>query len=407
MSFMTAAKSQSQPMLQDAAPALHIAIVSETWPPEINGVSFSMLQLAKGLQQRGHSILLIRPQQKNDGRISVDFRPDMECLVKAQAIPKYNQLQFGMPQIFKIGQAFDTFKPDIVHIVTEGPLGLAALNQAKMRDVPVSSGFHSSFHDFSRHFDLAFLLRPIQQYFRWFHNNTDLTCVPSEYTRDMLQQFGVTCPMQVVGRGVDGSRFHPRFRDSALRRQWQADDQTTVLLSVGRVSPEKELPVIFQAYAQLKHHQPTRKFKMVVVGDGPSFKQYQQDYPDVIFMGAQVGEALSKSYASGDVFMFPSRIETFGNVALEAMASGLPVLGYDYACVGQMVEQGISGWKIPFDDVTAWQQQVLDIPDLDALNQMGKHAAAVAAQYGWNRPVNDFEHALINCVKRSELVVSL
>ncbi|MEG2357944.1 glycosyltransferase, partial [Acinetobacter sp.] len=157
-------------------PRLKIAVVTETWPPEINGVALSLLQLCKGLQQQGHKILLIRPEQKQG---CSQFAPNKECLVLAQAIPRYPSLKFGWPQFLKVAGAIDAFEPDVVHIVTEGPLGLAALQAAKTKKIPVSSGFHSAFQDFSRFFDLAFLLKPIQRYLCWFHNSTQLTCVPS------------------------------------------------------------------------------------------------------------------------------------------------------------------------------------------------------------------------------------
>lgn len=377
---------------------LKIAIVTETWPPEINGVALSILQLVKGLQKRGHKILLVRPEQKQQTN---DFIADLECLVKAQSIPKYNQLQFGLPQVFKIGSAFDQFKPDIVHIVTEGPLGLAAMNQAKNRQLPISSGFHSSFHDFSRYFDLAFLVRPLRQYLKWFHNNTDLTCVPSKDTAQVLQEFGICCPIQVIGRGVDSQRFHPEYRNMNLRQQWQADEHTTVLLSVGRISPEKDLNVIFQNYRLLKQRQPQRKLVLVVVGHGPMLDEYQQQYPDVVFMGAQMGEALSQCYASADVFVFPSRVETFGNVVLEAMASGLPVLAYDYACAGQILQHEQTGWLIPLVDRECWRQQLLNLPELEKLKYMGKNASNSVADRGWDKPVQDFEQALMRYAKRS------
>ena len=337
---------------------LRIAIVTETWPPEINGVSLSVMQLTKGLQRRGHKILLVRPQQSEKTH---SFYPDQECVVRSQSIPKYPQMQFGWPQIFKIGQALDQFKADIVHIVTEGPLGLAALNQAKLRNIPISSGFHSSFHDFSRYFDMAFLVRPVRQYLKWFHNQTDLTLVPSEDTRQVLKdEFGLRCPMRIISRGVDNQRFNRNLRSSGLRRQWQADDNTTVLLSVGRVSPEKEVPFILKSYQELKRYQPQRKLKMVVVGDGPIREDLEKQYPDVTFMGAQMGEALAMCYASADVFLFASEVDTFGNVVLEAVASGLPVLAYNYAAPALMVEHGRTGWLLPFADKQAWQKTLLN-----------------------------------------------
>ncbi|WP_374297866.1 glycosyltransferase family 4 protein [Acinetobacter sp.] len=382
---------------------LRIAIVTETWPPEINGVSLSVMQLTKGLQRRGHKILLIRPQQSEKNH---SFYPDQECVVRSQSIPKYPQMQFGWPQIFKIGQALDQFKADIVHIVTEGPLGLAALNQAKLRNIPISSGFHSSFHDFSRYFDMAFLVRPVRQYLKWFHNQTDLTLVPSEDTRQVLKdEFGLRCPMRIISRGVDNQRFNRNLRSSGLRRQWQADDNTTVLLSVGRVSPEKEVPFILKSYQELKKYQPQRKLKMVVVGDGPIREDLEKQYPDVTFMGAQMGEALAMCYASADVFLFASEVDTFGNVVLEALASGLPVLAYNYAAPALMVEHGRTGWLLPFADKQAWQKTLLNLPSLKDLAHMGQIAGQKVADCGWDRPVADFEDALLQYAKKPTMYV--
>lgn len=382
---------------------LRIAIVTETWPPEINGVSLSVMQLTKGLQRRGHKILLIRPHQSEKNH---SFYPDQECVVRSQSIPKYPQMQFGWPQIFKIGQALDQFKADIVHIVTEGPLGLAALNQAKLRNIPISSGFHSSFHDFSRYFDMAFLVRPVRQYLKWFHNQTDLTLVPSEDTRQVLKdEFGLRCPMRIISRGVDKQRFNRNLRSSGLRRQWQADDNTTVLLSVGRVSPEKEVPFILKSYQELKKYQPQRKLKMVVVGDGPIREDLEKQYPDVTFMGAQMGEALAMCYASADVFLFASEVDTFGNVVLEALASGLPVLAYNYAAPALMVEHGRTGWLLPFADKQAWQKTLLNLPSLKDLAHMGQIAGQKVADCGWDRPVADFEDALLQYAKKPTMYV--
>ncbi len=391
-------KKQQENQPQRPARKLRIAIITETWPPEINGVSLSVMQLTKGLQRRGHKILLVRPQQSEKNH---SFYPDQECVVRSQSIPKYPQMQFGWPQIFKIGQALDQFKADIVHIVTEGPLGLAALNQAKLRNIPISSGFHSSFHDFSRYFDMAFLVRPVRQYLKWFHNQTDLTLVPSADTRQVLKdEFGLRCPMRIISRGVDNQRFNRNLRSSGLRRQWQVDDNTTVLLSVGRVSPEKEVPFIIKSFYALKKHQPQRKLKMVVVGDGPIREDLEKQYPDVIFMGAQMGEALAMCYASADAFLFASEVDTFGNVVLEAVSSGLPVLAYNYAAPALMVENERTGWLLPFGDKEAWQKTLLNLPSLKDLAHMGQIASQKVGDCGWDRPVADFESALLHYAKK-------
>lgn len=371
--------------------ALNIAIVTETWPPEINGVAMSVLQLCKGLQQRGHRILLIRPYQPNECH---SFKPTAECLVAASSIPKYPELRFGYPQSRKIAKALNQLKPDIVHLVTEGPLGLAALNIARQCNYPVSSGFHSPFHEFSRFFDLKFLIKPVQHYLRWFHNRTDLTCVPSGDTQQALINAGFTCPLALVSRGVDSQHFNPQKRCQQLREQWQATPQTTVMLYVGRLSPEKNIDLVIQAYQQAKANQPARDFKLVIVGDGPDRLRLKHLIPEAIFTGMQTGEQLARHYASADVFLFASEVETFGNVVLEALASGLPVLAYDYACAGLTLQHDMNGWACRLGDAAQFQQLASQLPALPQLQQMGEQATKTVQQFGWSMAVDQFEFAL-------------
>lgn len=462
-----------QALEQGHRPRLSIAIVTETWPPEINGVALSLQQLCKGLQQLGHQILLIRPTQKLS---CLAFKPDQECLVRAQSIPKYQGLQFGWPQYAKVSQAIEDFAPDLIHVVTEGPLGLTALQMAKRHRIPVSSGFHSPFQDFSRFFDLVFLLKPIQHYLRWFHNNTQLTCVPSIDTERALRNFGVHCPLVVVGRGVDTACFSPQYRCQKLRSDWGVGDDTTVLLSVGRLSPEKEIDVLIETFATLKQQQ--NKVKLVIVGDGPDSERLQQlsqrlelkvhavasvfaqsshshkpknkdeslggshderankshdecfdenitseieeniikslkpnlkfgeQYAqksqvdqDIIFTGSLRGEALARAYASADVFLFASQVETFGNVVLEAMASGLPVIAFDYACAQQYVIHQYSGWLSPRGDQATFKQMILNLPHSKVLHQMGECAVQATQDVGWQIPVKQLESAFYQVAK--------
>ncbi|WP_163121315.1 glycosyltransferase family 4 protein [Acinetobacter portensis] len=394
--------SITHPFLEDLVrPRLRIAIVTETWPPEINGVALSLLQLCKGLQKQGHKILLIRPEQKKSCE---EFQPNQECLVKAQSIPKYPHLQFGWPQLNKVLQAIEKFAPNVVHIVTEGPLGFTALRVAKAKKLPISSGFHSSFHDFSRFFDLAFLLKPIQHYLRWFHNNTNVTCVPSVDTEKTLREFGVKCPLVVVGRGVDTIRFSPEFRSAELRAKWGASDETRVMISVGRLSPEKETDVAIYAFQSMKK---TEKYpsKLVIVGDGPDRQRLESviDYEDVIFTGSLSGKQLSEAYASADVFIFPSQVETFGNVVLEAMASGLPVIAYDYACAHLHVSHGTTGWLSELGRSVDFFKNVQNLPQRSELAEMGKEARKMVKNIGWNHPVQQFEQVLYAVVKETQM----
>lgn len=389
-------------LLQDLVrPRLKIAIVTETWVPEINGVALSLLQLCKGLQKLGHKILLIRPEQKNK---CSEFKPNKECLIKAQTIPKYPDMQFGWPQYLKVSQAISDFSPNVVHIVTEGPLGFTALHAARSKHIPVSSGFHSPFQEFSRFFDLAFLVKPIQKYLRWFHNNTQLTCVPSVDTERALRQFGVTCPLVVVGRGIDTQKFSPQYRSEYLRKLWGADTDTTVMLYVGRVSPEKEIGVLIDTFALQNKDQ--KKVKLVIVGDGPDrvYLEKKQGADQVIFMGSLNGKALSEAYASADVFVFASQVETFGNVVLEAMASGLPIIAYDYACAQLHVKQQVSGWLSPLGQVEQFIQTILALPNNMTLHRMGQRAMQDVQDIGWKHPVQQLEQAFYQVAQETYMV---
>ena len=382
-------------------PRLRIAIVTETWPPEINGVALSMMQLCQGLQRLGHKILLVRPVQKET---CAEFHPEQECLVLSQPIPKYPSLQFGWPQYLKVTKAFEKFSPDVVHIVTEGPLGLTALQAAKAKKIAVSSGFHSPFQDFSRFFDLAFLVKPIQRYLTWFHNSTDVTCVPSQYTEQALRGFGVTCPLVVVGRGVDTVRFSPKHRSQRLRQQWGVDADTRVMLYVGRLSPEKEVDVLIKSFHALQVQQGVN-IKFVIVGDGPDRIRLSKmtTSKDVIFMGSLGGHELATAYASADVFTFASQADTFGNVVLEAIASGLPVIAYDYVCAHQHVKHNITGWLSPLGHTTDLIQSICRLPALPQLRQIGLLASESVQHSSWQFPVQQLEQALYQVVKESPM----
>lgn len=396
-------KCHDKNVLQDLVrPRLRIALVTETWPPEVNGVALSLLQFCKGLQKLGHKILLIRPEQSQQCH---DFVPNKSCLVRAQSIPKYPTLQFGWPQYLKVSQAIREFSADIVHVVTEGPLGLSALHSAKHLNLPVTSGFHSQFQNMSRFFDLAFLLKPIQHYLRWFHNSTQLTCVPNRDTETALRAFGVTCKIRVVGRGVDVQQFSPRHRSEQLRQQWGVDRDTIVMLYVGRLSPEKQIGTIIEAYQQMLSL--GKNVLLVIVGDGPDDQRLKTlpGAETVVFTGPLHGSILASTYASADVFVFASQVETFGNVVLEAMASGLPVVAYDYACAQQYVTRYHSGWLVAKGDIHGFKNTLLQLPEPIVLQRMGRHAMEATRRAGWQFPVQQLEQALYEIVQESTLRV--
>lgn len=312
-------------------PSLRVAVVTETYPPDINGVAHTISILVNGLRERGHEITLIRPRRQEETAQST--QPG-ELLVRGAPIPMYKQLRMGLPALGSLRKLWAGRRPDLVHIATQGPLGWSAARAAHKLDIPVSSDFRTNFHAYSQLYGLGWLKSTIVSYLRKFHNAARCTMVPTQRLKDELVTGGFE-RLIVVPRGVDTDKFSPSHRSLSLRESWGAKQDTVVLLSVGRLAVEKNLGMVVRAYDRLK--QAGANVKLIFVGDGPEADALRRDCPDAIFAGTKRGQELAEHYASADVFVFPSLTETFGNVTLEAMASGLCVVAYDHAAAGQLI----------------------------------------------------------------------
>lgn len=319
--------------------SLRAAFVTETYPPEVNGVANTAARFVEGLRARNHEIQLVRPRQSRSDQAggNAGFQ---EVLMRGLPIPRYPALKMGLPAKQALTAMWSRHRPDIVHIVTEGPLGWSALQAAQKLRIPVSSDFRTNFHAYSQHYGIGWLQKPIAAYLRKFHNRTLLTLVPTDAMRRDLSALGFR-NLRVVARGVDTQLFTPQRRSDSLRASWGATPDDIVVLHVGRLAPEKNLDPVLVAFEQIRRSQP--RAKLVFVGDGPARANLQGRCPDVVFAGMRIGEELAVHYASGDIFLFPSLTETFGNVTVEAMASGLAIVAYDYAAAAEYLEHGDSG----------------------------------------------------------------
>tara|TARA_R110002051_G_scaffold2580_2_gene13689 strand:- start:4028 stop:5458 length:1431 start_codon:yes stop_codon:yes gene_type:complete len=401
---------------------LHVLLVTETWWPDVNGVAMSLQRLMMQMVQMGHKISLVRPKPKQltyqsmttphapnplpaqpskaDDFARVPALVINELQVSGMSIPQYSSLQFGLPCYFQIKKACRTLTPDIVHVATEGPLGFAALLAAKHLNIPVTTGYHTQFHNFSKHFGLGVLSTPLMAYLRWFHNASQATCVPSKQTLNVLADTGFH-RLYEVGRGVDLVQFNPAHQSATLREQWGAQRQHTVLMVVSRLSPEKGIDLVIQSFYALQRAQPKRAVKLVVVGDGPDRTRLEtlakKGGEDIIFAGTQIGQALSHHYASADAFVFASQVETFGNVVVEAMASGLPVYAFDDAAAGMLVTKD-KGELATLGAQQAFIDMVANLPSLAVLQQQGKQAVSGVSGFSWQRPAKQmvamFYHAI-------------
>ena len=384
--------AQDAPILvEHIAPArrfLRVAVVTETWPPEINGVAVTLSKLIHHLGTRQHTIQLIRPRQdKYDQGVANEGWS--ELLLKGLPIPKYPQLKLGLPSKKALLQAWSTHRPDLVHIATEGPLGWSALQAAKILRLPVTSDFRTNFHSYCQHYGVGWLTKPIVAYLRKFHNRTDFTMVPTQSMKHQLEAHGFK-NLKVVARGVDTQLFHPNKRSELMRDSWGATDNTTVLLSVGRLAAEKNLNLTIDTYQALKT--TGRDVKMVFAGDGPMRSITEAKCPDAFFMGMCSHEQLAILYASADVLLFPSLTETFGNVTLEAMASATPVLAFDCAAASDFVTNHHNGWLIDSTQPQAYINRALDITlDTSAMHQARLHTRASIEHLGWDEIAQQVE----------------
>jgi glycosyltransferase involved in cell wall biosynthesis len=338
-------------------PSMRIAVVTETWPPEVNGVAVTLAKLVQSLSHRNHDVQLIRPRQAKLDEGIRDSNLE-EVLMRGMPIPRYPELKLGLPSKKTLIKAWTLRRPDVVHIATEGPLGWSALQAAKVLKLPVTSDFRTNFQSYSKHYGIGWLRKPIVAYLRKFHNATACTMVPTRELKKTLGENGFV-NLKVVSRGVDTHLFNLGKRDQKLRATWGANDQTKVLISVGRMAPEKNLEQVLKVFDSLRFM--GTQVKLVMVGDGPLKEQFKQRYPEIIFPGMLSQTDLANYYASSDLFVFPSLTETFGNVTLEALASGIPVLAFDCAAARDWVQTDVNGWLIPENKPEKFASKAVEI----------------------------------------------
>lgn len=351
-----------------------IALVTETFAPEVNGVAMTLGRIVNGVRSKGLRIRVYRPRPLG---MRGKTPPAGERWLWGFPIPGYPSLRFGFPSCFYFLRDWKKTCPNRVHIATEGPLGLSALIAARMLKIPVTSSFHTNFHAYSNYYGVGLLKRMTLSYMRWFHNRTRLTFVPTPELVSELEQKGFRS-LSPLGRGVDTALFSPDKRDPELRRQWnQAGEQDPVLLYVGRIAAEKNIPLAVQSWQNLRKQVPD--LRMVLVGDGPLREELQNHHPELIFAGMRTGEDLARHYASADILLFPSTTETFGNVVTEGMASGLPVVTYRYAAPALYLQHRINGYLATLgaeqEFLQAAAQALQEFPRRHAVGQAARETA--------------------------------
>jgi glycosyltransferase involved in cell wall biosynthesis len=375
---------------------LNVALVTETYPPEINGVAMTLSRLVEGLRQRRHRVTIVRPRQRHEKQAGVSTD---ELVCRGFPIPGYTSMRIGLPIRQRLLRTWRNDRPCVVHVATEGPLGLAAVSAARRLDIPVTSSFHTNFHSYSRHYGIGFLTRPALAYLRWFHNRTRLTLSPTLELNEQLTSQGFQ-NMRLLARGVDVGLFAPSKRDRTLREAWGAKSDDLVVLHVSRIAAEKNFPLLLRAFSAIRQKDPLAKF--VVTSDGPLRKKLERAHPWIHFTGSLDRPALARHYASADLFLYPSLTETFGNVVLEAMSSGLPVLAFNYAATKRYIQHDKNGWSIPSGEAVPFVDDAVRLASDPALRlRLGVEARQTALGIPWDRVVDGFETDLLETTRQA------
>lgn len=369
-------------------PRLRVALVTETYPPEVNGVALTVARLVGGLRERGHHVQLVRPRQGLQDECGQD-----ELLVPGLPIPGYPGLRFGLPAHRSLRARWTKSRPDVVHVATEGPLGAAAVGAARALGLPISSGFHTNFRAYSRHYRLGWLRGLVGGHLRRFHNRTDLTLAPTIRLAKELSAEGYR-RVEVLARGVDTLLFSPAQRSEELRRSWGVGPDDLVVAYVGRLAPEKNLALLLDVHAAVARQH--RDARLLLVGDGPLLAGLRHRHPGHIYAGVRRGEDLAAHYASADLFVFPSLTETFGNVVPEALASGLGVIAFDCAAAADLIRSGENGITVAPGDKEMFSVEALALAaNRPALARMRSRAAGSVAHMDWQRIHERFAQLLI------------
>lgn len=379
---------------------LHIALVTETWRPEINGVAMTLGRLTDGLRQRGHRFTLVRPRQHAED-IPASETSLTEILVGGCPLPGYRGLRFGLPSKARLLDAWYSDRPDIIQVATEGPLGASAIAAARALDIPVASEFHTNFHAYSHHYGLGWFEGLVSAHLRRLHNKSAVTLAPTFAVANELKASGYHS-VRVVSRGVDTQLFNPARRSDTLRASaWNVDGGQLVVAYVGRLAAEKNLLLVTKAFAAIRAVRPDAR--LLFVGDGPMRRVLERRDETYIFAGMRRDEDLAAHYASADLFLFPSLTETFGNVTTEALASGLGVVAYDCAAAGELIRNGDNGRIVPSGEEALFISAAEELARNPALLATLRQRAADSVRHlDWMEISGDLDHLLQETIRTHE-----
>ncbi len=360
---------------------MRVAIITETFLPKVDGIVKVTCLLLDHLSRRGVDALIIAPRYGDSQR----YKDVPICSLPSLSLPLYPEARLGFAT-FDLFRDLAAFNPDVAHLFHPVMAGIPTMGMLKWMGVPTVTSFHLDYARLAKQFriglfDLGYTGPIIDELTKHIFNWSDYSLAPSQLVRRQMRALGIG-KVGLWRRGVDAQTFHPGFRSAEMRAEMTSGNpDDTVLLYVGRLSDEKQIEHIRPALTSLP------KTRLVLVGDGPARASLERTFADlpVSFMGFLRGERLSQAYASADIFVFPSRLETFGLVVIEAMAAGLPVVASRVGGVSDIVREGETGYTFESGDTRALTEGIRKIAaKRDNMRRMGAQARAYAETLSWD-----------------------
>mgnify|MGYP006283413869 CR=1 FL=1 len=355
---------------------MKIALYTGTFVKDKDGVARTLYELVKTIKENDHKVMIWSPeisQGVEDESISVQKLASVPVIV----YPDYKVGFFGP----RTKRQLDEFKPDVIQISTPDLVGREFLLYGKRNNIPVSSAYHTDFPSYLSYYQLGAFATPMWGYLKWFYNNSTVTLVPTRAMQKRLKEKGILNSV-IWSRGIRGVDFSPDKRSEMLREKWKARKKIVVLYS-GRFVWYKDLKIYVSVSQKLIEKYGDR-VRFVLLGSGPAEEDLKESMPYAVFPGYLTGEELSTAYASGDILLFPSTTETFGNVVQESLASGIPAVVSDSGGCKEIVEISKGGLISRSKDVNSFFTNTSRlIEDKDLLNELKKNALEFSKKRSW------------------------
>lgn len=364
--------------MREPRPEKRVALFTGAYNHVVDGVALTLNRLVSYLEADDVPVLVFAPTIDDP---PIDHAGTLHPVssVPMRGRPEY-RISLGMG--LKAKEELDRFNPSIIHIATPDLLGLEALFYARKRKIPVVASYHTHFSSYLEYYRMGRLEGTMWAYLRWFYDKCEHLYVPTASMADVLRQHRITEGVELWPRGVDIKLFHPDARSDAWRREMGFADDDVVITFVSRLVVEKGLDVFADVVHDLQ--QEGEHVRCLIVGEGPARSMLEEAVPTAVFLGHQKGLDLARAYASSDIFLFPSETETFGNVTLEAMSSGLPTVCADATGSSSLVLHEQTGYLVPGKDVEAFKATVRTLVHDAALRQqLGQAAREEAESYSW------------------------